>query len=216
MRRFGLLALTACTGHTTDIQPTLRFRDLDVPTIVRLLDAARGAEVAKAVDTITYRDPDPCPTTSTSGDTTTYQGGCTTAKGVAITGTATITAPHDQLLHGTFDAWTVGSTTYSGTADWLDPLLGRDADLTVDIDGIAVRADLFFNCEPEPDCSNSCLVDCTPEGSGVELVGVGGALISGTWTAFTYAARAYFDTRTLTLHGADTLIADDTGWIIEP
>jgi hypothetical protein len=173
------------------------------------------AEIAKAAHSLTDLYNDTCPTWSTSGDITTWQGGCTSSNGVAITGTAT-TWRSDYILHGTFDAWTIGNTSYSGTAVWMDPLLARDSDLTVDIDGIAVRSNLSISCQPEPDCDNLCVVDCTPEGSGVELVGIGGALVSGTWTDVTYGDIATLASRTVTLHGADTLIADNTGWLIEP
>lgn len=220
MKRFAALVVAAaCTsGHTTDIQPTLRFADHGDPEVQRLIAAARGADVIAAYASLAVTS-DPCPMTTMTGHATIFQGGCTTAGGTSYDGTATLQS--DSAQHLELDAWTVthdGHTSrFSGTADAPDTtaMLGTTANLTVDVDGVAVRSDLAYSCHALPGCDNECILQCTPEGSGVELVGDGGALVSGSWQYFAMAS-VHLDSEMITLRGADTLTATTDGYQIAP
>jgi hypothetical protein len=218
MRSLVACALVAaCSGsRTVDIRPSLRFADRTSAEIQRLIAAARGAEIYAATYTLATSPGDSCPVVSIAGQTTTFQGGCTTQAGAMFDGTASLA--RDSADRAQFDAWTLtepsGSTTYSGYVEWRNtPLLGAESDLTADIDGVAVRSDLTYGCHALPGCDNECTMECTPDGSGIELVGVGGALVSGTWR-YNVMGNIHLVDTSITLRGADTLTTTPTGWQI--
>ncbi len=218
--KWTLALLVACNGHSTDIQPTLRFADRSDAEIQRLIGAAVGFEIDTAEQTLHLNPGDPCPMETMQGTMYTFSGGCTTQSGVAIDGTASFylaaaSRYHPEMNHGQWNRWTLKSAMevdrFDGHASWMVAswAYGGEADLTVDLAGVAVRSDISYTCNPPPNCdSPACGVDCTPEGSGVELVGVGGALVSGSWHLPGGTS--------LTLQGADTLTVTNDGYQITP
>lgn len=224
-----LLLLGCGGGGGTDIQGTLVFADRSDLEIVRLINAAAGTEVFGAEAQLnrfgdTF-DSDPCPSVTVSGNVATVTGGCTTGDGVAIEGTLTVTNPlgWDQIDDYDFGSPTVYearafSVTYSGQQPQIfdgtirrsDSFTVLDADITVTQLGVALRSDLYYHC------TNPSSPACTVSGSGIELVGVGGALVSGSVSIDRAAGR---QTSQFTLQGVDrlTVIQDGScvGWSIE-
>jgi hypothetical protein len=210
-----LLGIAACSGsdHTTNVKPTLRLADQDDTTIARLISAAGGTDMFSAeaqVDRFSTGG-DPCPGVAVSGNAISLTGGCTTTDGVTIDGAATITNPTawDQVLYNyqqdtTYD-FTGMALTQQGYSQSMDGSIRitdnfqvQEADLTVDMLGAALRSDIYIKCERTGQTSVSCAL----EGSGLELVGVGGVTASGTIDESTTGQSASF-----TLHGLDTLTA---------
>ena len=214
--RLGSLLLLAITtacgggGGSTDIQSTLRFADRTDAEISRLVNAATGSEGFQAQAMVgQFEDPfepDPCPTTAISGNTITFTGGCTTTDGTMIEGTARITNPLDvEAIEYDFGDDTIyeldgfgivyaSSNTrqhYTGTFVISGGYTELDMDITADTFGAVVRSDIYM------DCSRS---RCTISGSGVELVGIGGAKVSGTVLVGSQSASASY-----TLKGEDTV-----------
>ncbi len=218
--RCPLLVLCACTGgHTTDIAPTLSFSDVGSDAIQRLIGAAQGQDIQAAVGRLYSQPGDPCPVATKQGTTTTFAGGCTTEQAVVVGGSAEVTTMAEEPDRGTWRAWTLSTSgdveRFDGRATWQVALalLGADADLTATITGIAVRSDIAFSCDPLPGCDNECVVRCTPTGSGVELVGAGGALVSGYWDYEVMVGASLVDWN-LTLQGVDTLVSTKAGYTI--
>ncbi len=222
--------LAACSEPTgsTDIAPTLRFADRTDAEIVRLINAAGGTEMFQAEGTFgSYDDSDPggdpCPAIAVVDEAATITGGCSTSDGVAIAGTLTIDNPlgFDQLDYD-YRADTVyraagfsltdgGQTiSFDGELRRADQFATWDADLVVTIGGVALRSDLFYHCT-NPDNPR-----CTLSGSGLELIGVGGARVSGQVAIDRAAGR---QTASFTLRGVDVLhVATADGcvaWSIE-
>ena len=129
---------------------------------------------------------DPCPAIEISGDTATVTGGCTRRDGTQILGSAVVVNPAtwDQLdwsggdsryeLHQLGFVTQGASFTYDGFIERRDTFSTWDADLTVESFGITMRSDLYYHCE------NPSSPSCDLTNSGIELIGVGGALASGT------------------------------------
>ncbi len=212
MTRLALVsvALAACGGGSTDIDPTLVFADRTDAEVARLISAASGSDMFAAQSQVnTYNDTmDACPAITVDGSTVTLTGGCTTQDGVTLGGTATITNPsawdqvefqfgQDEVYELT--GWTM---TQPGFMVGYDGVLRVsdfqvwDADLTVtDQTATSVRSDIHYESS-----GSTCELD----GSGVELVSIGGALASGT-VAVTGTGTAMF-----TLRGKDRLTATIT------
>lgn len=223
-------ALAACgdSGGSTDIQPTLRFADRTDAEIARLISAAGGSEMFQAESVFgSYDDSgfdtDPCPGITVSGSTATITGGCTTQDGVVIAGAFTVDNPigfdqidwsfgDDTVYRATGFSLTDGgfTRTFDGELIRTDQFATWDADLTVTLDGVALRSDLYYHCT-NPDNPR-----CSLSGSGLELPGVGGALVSGSVSVDRAAGR---QTASFTLRGVDRLtvaIADNCiAWSIE-
>lgn len=224
-----VLALVGCSGGAaTDIEPTLVFADRSDAELVRLINAAGGTEIFMAEaqlsrfgDTSTG---DPCPAVAIDGSSATITGGCTTADGVMIDGTAIVTNPFgwDQIQYDYSNptvyeaqAFTLGygsgapSQIYDGTMQRIDSLTGYDADITVTQSGAALRSDLLYRC------SNPSNPSCTVNG-GLELVDVGGAVVTGTIALDATTRRQTLD---FTLQGVDRLTVHSDGtcvaWSIE-
>ncbi len=212
-----LIGLAACgSDHTTNIKPTLKLADQTDATLARLIAAAGGTDMFAAeaeVDQFSFAS-DPCPALAVSGNTVTLTGGCTTADGVAVDGTATVTNPPgwEQVTYNynadtTFDlaGLTLTQQGYAQSFDGMvrisDSDLVQEADITVDQLGTAVRSDIYLKCSRDSTTSASCEL----EGSGLELVGVGGVTVSGTVTATTSGSSASF-----TIHGVDTMTVSIT------
>jgi hypothetical protein len=198
----AVFVVVGCSSspHTTDVAPTLRFADRSDAEINALICSAASNDVLVA-DAMVFAFEMPsatCP--GVQGNTPV--GGCTTASGTAITGSVT------SSYAGTrFDALTV--TRPASAETWNGSLgFGSGPDLTVGRAGISVREELNYTCVELVDCEEGmvCRQMCTSESSGVELVGVGGALVSGTWV---YEARdsAHLVGANLELVGEDTLTA---------
>jgi len=241
MSRIGLVTclLAGCGGGgSTDVDGTLRFSDRSDLEISRLVNAASGSEGFQAQSTAeSYADPfepgDPCPARSFSGDTGTITGGCTTMDGIALEGSMQIKNPLswclvfntansfcDMEYEGNFNAdtnytFTGFSITQSGFARSFD---GRvtigslydhvDMDLvSVQLD-VAVRSDIYIEYSGGRNASF--------DGSGVELVGVGGARVSGDVSVSTSTNQT---SGSFTLDGADTvkvtLVNNCVTWRIE-
>jgi hypothetical protein len=227
MSRISLLMyalLAACDGGgSTDIKGTLRFADRSDLEISRLVNAASGSEGFQAQATAeSYADPfetgDPCPARAFSGDTGTITGGCTTQDGDAIEGSIEIKNPLswclvfdtaaswcDMEYEGNFAdptqyAFNGFAITQSGfrrsfdgqlTSATLDGFIDMDL-VSVQLD-VAVRSDIYV----ERDSSRNVSIN----GSGIELVGVGGARVDGEISiSSTNQTNGSF-----TLDGADTL-----------
>lgn len=211
-------------GGSTDVDPTLVFAERSDTEIARIISAAGGgdmfsaqAQVDRFGDTF---DPDPCPTIVISGKTATVTGDCVRADETRINGSAVITNPvgWDQI------DWTGGdsryelrqlnftqgntSTTYDGFIERRDTFSTWDADLTVEAFGGTVRSDLYYHCE------NPSSPSCDLTNSGIELVGAGGALVSGT-----VAIEGQSQVSDFTLQGVDRLTvhieAGCIGWEIQ-
>ena len=225
----SLVALGACGGEggSTDVQPTLRFADRTDAELVRLIDAAGGTDLFRATGMIdqfgdTF-EVEPCPTITIAGSVATVTGGCARADGTRLEGSGAVDNPigwdqldyrfQDDTLY-TFTQFGLGDGQATQTFDgWLrrtDGLATWDADLTASRLGVTVRSDLYIHCtDPQhPSCAFT--------NSGLELVGVGGARVSGTVTASTTGGGQRID---LTLQGADRLTVHSTGtcvgWQIE-
>jgi hypothetical protein len=214
---FVLMALAACgSSHTTNIKSTLRLADQDDATIGRLISAAGGTEMFAAesqIDQFSSNDQpgfeDPCPALTVAGSTITLTGGCTTKDMVQVDGTATVTngAAWDLTTYNfqndttyTMQGFTLTQSgftqSFDGRISLEDSMQTYDADVTVDQLGAAVRTDIYMSCSRD-----GTTVSCDLEGSGLELVGVGGVTLSGTVAAGQGASGSF------TLHGVDTLTA---------
>lgn len=209
---FVVLAACGGGGGSTDIESTLVFADRSDTEISRLVSAATGTEGFQAqamvgqFDNSFDTDPDPCPAIAIAGRTVTITGGCTTRDGVTIEGSASVTNPlgwgDDEIEYDYGDdtiyelagfAFVQANTrrSYDGVFTIGSGYTELDMDITTDSFGAIVRSDVFM------DCSRT---SCTVSGSGVELVGVGGAKVSGTVLVSGQSASASF-----TLKGADTV-----------
>jgi hypothetical protein len=204
---FVLGALAACGGHSTDIQATLRLADRSDAEIARLVNAAGGTDMFGAqaqVESLSSGD-DPCPALAIAGDQLLITGGCTTQDGVQIDGSATVTNPFavDAITYN-YQADTVYqldqlsftqqgfAQVYDGVVRVADSSTTYEADVTVEQQGIAVRSDLFYQCDRGS-------LTCSLDGSGLELVGAGGVHVSGSAKVGSPPSASF------TLHGADTM-----------
>lgn len=200
---FGLGACGA--GGSTDVDPTLVFAERSETEIARIISAAGGADMFGAqaqVDQFgdTF-DADPCPAIEVSGDTATVTGGCTRADGTQVLGAAVVTNPAgwDQIdwfggdsryeLHQLAFVTQGATFTYDGFIERRDNFTTWDADLMVTSFGVTVRSDLYYHCE------NPSSPSCDLTNSGIELVGVGGALASGNVSIEGQAQVSTFDLR---------------------
>ncbi|MDB4957974.1 MAG: hypothetical protein JWO36_5543 [Myxococcales bacterium] len=206
-----MVVLAGCSTSHTDIAATMRFSDRSDAEIARMIGAAGGndmfgaeARVNSVADPIT---PDPCPAIAISGNTGTLTGGCTTHDGIEIQGSAIVTNPigwtqidpqygADTVyeLHQLAFAQSGYTQSFDGSFRITDSFSTYDANLTATQLGMSVRSQLYYHC----DAGNST---CNLEGSGVELIGIGGAQVSGTF----YVNNS--GTADFTLVGADTLTA---------
>jgi hypothetical protein len=203
------------SGGSTDIKGTMRFADRTDAEISRLVSAAGGSEGFQAqasvgsFDTFGESNPDPCPAIAISGNTVTITGGCTTRENVMIEGSASITNPlgwggggaeevEYDYTEDTIYAMNGFAITQVNQRRAFDGIFTigsmyseMDMDVTSDLLGIAVRSDIFMDCGR---------TSCSINNSGVELVGVGGATVSGSVSVSGQTAEA-----TYTLKGADTV-----------
>jgi hypothetical protein len=209
-----MLALIACGGGggSTDIEGTIVFADRTDLEISRFINAAGGVEMFSAMNAVdqfgdTF-DADPlCPTIAIDGDTATITGGCTRSTDqMMIAGSASVTNPFswDQIeynfgddthyeMNGFAITFSTFTTTYNGFADRPD-FQTYDADVTVDQMGAALRSDVHYH-------ANSNGTSISMSGSGLELIGVGGATASGHVNASDIESA----TQDYTLKGVDTL-----------
>jgi len=219
-----LVALAAACGGGgghTDIEPTIRFADLSDVEISRLVSAATGADAFQAQgQVLSFDDPfseaeTDCPNVVIDDRTVTLTGGCTMIDGPVLEGSATLVNPFgwdieidlgdDQFY--TFDQFAIVNsgfrTSFDGTLRIAFGYEQLEADLVADMFGMAVRSDLYFECN-----ASGCDID----GSGVELIGVGGAKVSGQFDTTDRTGE-------FTMRGEDTLTVDMTGtcvaWQIE-
>jgi hypothetical protein len=202
--------LCACSGsdHTTNVKPTLRFADRSDTEIARLISAAGGTDMSAAQVEIEQFSPprtDPCPALSVAGNTATLTGGCTTTDGMTLAGIATVQNPlgwdgttyvynHPTVYTLEQYAITQASTvmTFDGYVNYDLVNSVEECDLTTTELGLTVRSDLYYKC----DAGRSCSL----EGSGLELDGAGGALVSGG-----ISVSNNVETASYTLRGVDTL-----------
>ena len=215
MRLSGLACLlVGCSSSVgwTNVQPTLKFADRSDAEIARLISAAGGTDMFSAESQVNQfsstTPPDPCPAIAISGNTVAITGGCTTMQSVAITGTATLTNPSgwdpqvmfqynaDSVYELHQLAFTQSSLTksYDGTFRITDTFTTYDSHLTSALFGGSVHSDIYYHCDQGSQT-------CNLGNSGVELVGVGGALVSGTVHVNNAGSADY------TLQGVDTLTA---------
>jgi hypothetical protein len=222
MKRLVSIAwLAACGGGggSTDIDATLVFADRSDVEISRLISAAGGTDMFSAEAQLeSYSDPfmpDPCPAIAISGNTVTITGGCTTAEGETIAGDAVITNPTswDEIeyqfgdptvyeLHGFSTTRDTFTQRYDGIVTIDDSFTTWDCDVTNESFGLIIRSDLHYHCSNQTSCSLS--------GSGLELVGVGGAKVSGDVHVDGQSSTADY-----TLRGVDTLTAHITSGCVE-
>lgn len=222
----ALILLAGCGGGAgTDIESTLVFADLSDAEIARLINAAGGTDIFMAEVQLTRlgQAADPCPSVSVEGNVASITGGCATTDGVTIDGSAVVTNPfgwdaiaYDAASPTLYEAdgltytFSGGATQrYDGVIRRTDSLSSWDADITVAQLGATVRSDLLYQC------ANPASPSCSIRG-GLELVGTGGALVSGSVSVDPSSRRQTLD---LTLQGADrlTVHGDGTciGWSIE-
>lgn len=215
MRKLIVLAvLAACGGGgggSTDIKPTLVLADRSDAEIASLINGAGGTYMFSAETAVDQFSVvvDPCPTIAVSGDTITITGGCTTADGIAIAGSASIQNPRDwSQVQYDFNKDTVytyeGLTeTQSGLTQSFDGIMKisgatYDADVTTTTAGTTMRSDLFYSCDTG---SQSCSLS----GSGLELGDLGGVLVSGSVRVSGQSATASY-----TIKGVGTVTANIT------
>jgi hypothetical protein len=214
-RAFALQAIAvlgACGGGggSTDVKPTLSFADRTDLEISRLVSAAAGSEGFQAEGQI-FRfddpiDPDPCPNVieDASANHVSVSGGCTMADGTAVEGSADLTNPagwgnldydfRSDSVYSFSQLAIVSSgfrTSYDGIVDIGPSYQHLDMNLTSELLGVVVLTDVYM------ECSGS---GCEIMNSGVELVGVGGALVSGKIGVTGQATEG-----NLTLRGVDTV-----------
>lgn len=186
-----VLSVTAACGgggSHTDIEASIRFADLSDVEISRLVSAATGSDAFQAqAQVLSFDDPfsdseSDCPNVVIEDRTVTLTGGCTMIDGPALEGSATLVNPFgwdieidfgdDQLY--TFDQFAIVNSgfrsSFDGTLRIAFGYEQLEADLVADMFDMAVRSDLYFECN-----SSGCDID----GSGVELIGVGGAHADG-------------------------------------
>jgi hypothetical protein len=221
---FVSLVVAGCGGGgSTDIEGTLVFAERSDLEIARLINAAGGTDMFMVQGQIdqfgdTFDTVDPCPTIAIDGDTATITGGCTTADGVMIGGTALAVNPFswDQIDYEGGDSMYEAhalSFTQSGFTRTYDGFISRpgdfstwDADVTVTESGVAMRSDLYYHC------SNPSNPSCSVSGSGLEMIGVGGATVSGKVRVNLDTGESTAD---YTLKGADTLTVHITRTCVE-
>ncbi|HEY5920388.1 MAG TPA: hypothetical protein VIV11_01900 [Kofleriaceae bacterium] len=218
------LPLVACGGGgSTDIKGTLRFSDRSDAEISRLVNAASGSEGFQAQATAeSYADPfepsDPCPARAFSGDTGTITGGCTTQDGDALEGSITIKNPRNWCLvfdtaadwcdmeyegnfaapsDYTFDNFSITQSGFGRSFDgWMS---SATFDGYIDMDIVSVQLDIGVRSDVYAETDDGRTIDIN--GSGVELIGVGGAKVDGSiGVSSTNQTSGSF-----TLDGADTL-----------
>lgn len=215
--------LVGCTssGNDSDVEPDLVFADRSDAEIARMISAAGGTDMFQAQSQLdqfgdTFGTVDPCPAIAIDGVTATVTGGCTTADGVEIQGSATVTNPAswDQIewdpgqdTRYDMDALAFVQTGFTLSFDGafsISEFTRWDADLVAAQLDVAVRSDLHIRCSQS---------SCSLSDSGLELVGAGGAHVSGTITISGTASASF------TLRGVDTLVANvESGcvsWSIE-
>lgn len=215
MRKLAcLLVLVGCGGGgTTDVKPTLSFAERSDVELAQLIDAAAGMDMFQAqseVDQFAGSN-DPCPAVAVSGNTITVTGGCTTADGVAIAGSAAVTNPvaWDQVQYNysqpseyQFDALSLTANSQTMMFDGRLTISGSftvyDADITSTVLGTSIRSDIHYECDQGSQT-------CDLSGSGIELIDVGGALVSGSVKVANQVQSASY-----TLRGVDTLKATVT------
>lgn len=216
------LAAAACGGSgSTDIEPTLRFAELSDLEISRLINAASGSEgfQAQAIAE-SYADPsepgDPCPARTLTGNIGTITGGCTTQDDVTLDGSIAIKNPLNWCL-AFEDSTGWCETEYE--ANWNEPTEytfsdfaitqggfkrvfdGRLTSATIggyiDMDITSVQLDVAVRSDVYAERDGSNRVDIR---GGIELLGVGGALVEGH-----IGITSSTQTGSFTLDGADTL-----------
>jgi hypothetical protein len=221
---FLLAAACGGGGGSTDIESTLRFADRTDVEIARLINAAAGSDMflaaARVDDFGDTFDGDPCPTIAVAGSTVTVTGGCTRRDGTEVRGAAVITNPFawDQVEDYDFGDDTTYEfqqlvladddfeQTFDGVMARADSMTVWDADVTVTQGGLTLRSDLYYKC------SNPSAPRCALSGSGLELIGVGGARVSGQVVVDPDTNRQTAD---FTLTGADTLTVHTDGVCVE-
>lgn len=208
-----LMGIAACgSDHTTNIKPTLRLADQDDATLARLISAAGGTDMFGAeaqLSQFSSAGTDPCPAVAISGNSVTLTGGCTTQAGIAIAGSATLTnpvgwdsVPYNYQSDQTYDLNQFSLTQQSYTQSYDGMVRISNSDLVEQADisstqlGIALRSDIYFACSREGTTSLSCQL----EGSGLELIGVGGVTVGGSVNASTSGSTSSF-----TIRGIDTM-----------
>jgi hypothetical protein len=200
-------------GGSTDVDPTLSFSDLTDLEISRLVSAATASEGFGAQAQL-YQFDDPfeesdCPTVveDLGANTVTITGGCTTADEMTIEGVAIIRNPQgwgeleyqfgEDSFHEfqgfalTFSTNIASRMAWDGSMRTTLGLGELDLDLETDNFGVVVRSDLYMECSGNT---------CEHGSSGLELVGKGGVLVSGTIGVGGQTANG-----SLTLRGVDTV-----------
>lgn len=209
---FAIVIVAACggTGGSTDVKPTLRFADLTDAQISRLVNAASGSEGFQAEGQLSqFDDPtlnDPCPNVveDAGANTVSITGGCTTKDGTMLEGSADISNPAGwgdlQYNFNNDSVYTFSQlafvnagnrTSYDGRFVIGPSYDHLDLDVTTESLGVAVRSDIYMECSR---------TGCTFGASGVELVDVGGALVSGSISISGTTAGGAF-----TMRGVDTV-----------
>jgi hypothetical protein len=205
-----MVMLAAACGHSTDIEASIRFADRSDAEIARLVSAATGTDAFSAqARALAFDDPfaeSDCPQVAVDGSTVTLTGGCSMVDGATVEGTAIISNAFwgdiepdfgdDQVYEfSQFAVVQLGfRTSYDGIVRITSFYTEIDADITVEMQGMTVRSDLFFDCD-----SGGCDLD----GSGVELIGAGGAHVSGEIEVSGTRSGGGF-----TLRGEDTVRVD--------
>ncbi len=214
MRKLAcILVLVGCGGGgSTNVKPTLKFADRSDAELSQLISAAGGTDMFMAQSEVDQfaGGSDACPAVAVSGDTITLTGGCTTADGVAVAGSAVLTNPvaWDQITYNytapseyqlmAFSLTQASQTmTFDGRVTISSNFTVYDADITSSVLGTSIRSDIHYECDQGSQT-------CDLSGSGIELVGVGGALVSGSIKVGQSASASY------TLRGVDTLKATVT------
>ena len=209
MRQTTLVVLVAACngGANSNIPQTLKFADRSDAEIARMVSAAGGTDMFSAQAQIDAfaGSTDPCPAVTIAGNEVSLTGGCTTSDMVMLSGTATATNslawdPQAPFVYGADTVYAMHqlaftqqsfTTTYDGTMSITDNFTTWQADITADMLGLSVHSQIYYGCDRGS-------LTCDLVGSGLELVGVGGARLSGT----VYANN---NTADFTLDGVDTL-----------
>jgi hypothetical protein len=204
-----LSALAGCPGGS-DHDAT--FAEATPVQLERAFQAASGGDGGSAYIIGMFisqqtSEPGACPSIVTEGSTTTLTGGCTTDGGEVIEGRIVVEnvppffsedpdIDPEALQRVTYEDFSIEEGEEDVFVDGvveLDPVAQRvSVALTLRTLGVEVRSDLSLSCD-DTDL-------CTPDGGAeIEIDGLGGAGIEGTWRLDEPAEGS------LTLRGADTV-----------
>jgi hypothetical protein len=210
----SLIALTACSGSSTD--HATRLRDATQPQLVRTIVAAEAGDLAFAGFTAFVSTLDgSCPLVTTTGNNTDVAGGCTSNGAVfsgsaqfvdaqalfSASGSGTTTLTYDDfaesgsaVIEGV-DGQAVDGYELDGTVAF-DAAAGSTTGFTATLFGIAVTTVMDSTCT-----ATTCTLG---DGATIDVTGLGAFDVAGAWAKDQSSGS-------VVVTGADTLTVDFAG-----